>query len=64
MPELSMQETVLLETMEKIAMKASGGLTSFSAEAKHAFLHEIAMMCVQLGFEVPCLGPASPKHQS
>lgn len=50
------QETVLLEAMEKISIKASGGLTSFTAEAKHEFLRDIGKLCVELGFDVPALG--------
>lgn len=49
------QETALLEAITKIAMKASGGLTSFSSGGKHAFLMDIARMCVELGFDVPAL---------
>jgi hypothetical protein len=58
------QETVLLGAMEKIAVKASGGLTSFTAEAKHEFLKDIGKLCVELGFDVPALGarPDSTKE--
>jgi hypothetical protein len=47
--------TELSLALEKIGVKASGGLTSFSAEAKHEFLLDIARICKELGFEVPAL---------
>jgi hypothetical protein len=49
----SAKKLKLIEAMEKIAMKTSGGLTSFSAEAKHEFLKDIGRICKELDFEVP-----------
>lgn len=49
------QEDALLAAMTSIASKVSGGLTSFTAEAKHAFLNDIGRICVDLGFDVPAI---------
>jgi hypothetical protein len=46
----------LRETLAKIAMQTSGGLTYFTAEAKHAQLRDIARECQFAGFDVPALG--------
>lgn len=45
----------LRAALEKISFKASGGLTSFSAEGKHEFLMDIYRLCKKLGIEAPVL---------